>query len=180
MEMSHLEGGKPGFPKWNGIIQQYDARENRLVGSAGKSTRVARWGPRKATYLRTQRLVLSTTAEGGTFYNHGVTMARSRSLFGPYETDPIGQMMTSRYDCRLPLQRVGHADLFENALGEMFIVHLCGRPLPTKGRSPMGRETAIQRVYWNEEGWLRLLNERTTPESVVHTRLEERPGPRCL
>jgi hypothetical protein len=36
MEMSHLEGGKPGFPKWNGIIQQYDARENRLVGECRK------------------------------------------------------------------------------------------------------------------------------------------------
>jgi len=116
-------------------------------------------------------------AEGGTFYNHGVTMARASALFGPYETDPIGQMMTSRFDCRLPLQRVGHADLFDNGQGEWFIVHLCGRPLPSKGRSPMGRETAIQQVYWSEDGWLRLINNAITPDLTVRSSLEERPWP---
>lgn len=179
MEMSHMEGGKPGFPKWNGIIiQQYDAQENRLVGECRKIYAGSALGTTEGPHIyQRDGWFYLLTAEGGTFYNHGVTLARSRNLFGPYETDPIGQMMTSRYDCRLPLQRVGHADLFENTLGESFIVHLCGRPLATKGRSPMGRETAIQRVYWNEEGWLRLINEKTTPESVVHTRLEEHPWP---
>ena len=27
-------------------------------------------------------------AEGGTGWNHGISMARSRQLFGPYELDP--------------------------------------------------------------------------------------------
>lgn len=179
MEMSHLEGGKPGFPKWNGIIiQQYDELENKLVGECRKIYAGSALGTTEGPHIyQHEGWFYLLTAEGGTFYNHGVTMARSRNLFGPYETDPIGQMMTSRDDCRIPLQRVGHADLFENTLGEMFIVHLCGRPLATKGRSPMGRETAIQRVYWSEDGWLRLINEKTTPENVVHTRLEEHHWP---
>jgi len=86
-------------------------------------------------------------------------------------------MMTSRYDCRQPLQRAGHADLFETDRGEGFMVHLCARPLPSRGRSPMGRETAIQKVYWSDEGWLRLANGKTTPDVAVQTGLEERPWP---
>ena len=176
MEMSHMDGGRPNFPKWNGIIiQQYDAEEHRLVGECRKIYSGTTLGITEGPHIyEANGWFYLLTAEGGTFYDHGVTLARSRDLFGPYETDPMGQMMTSRYDCRLPLQRVGHADLFENSIGEWFIVHLCGRPLPSKGRSPMGRETAIQRVYWNDEGWLRLANGKTTPEIEVQTNLNER------
>lgn len=179
MEMSHLDGGKPGFPKWNGIIiQQYDEQAKKLIGKCRKIYEGSTLGTTEGPHIYQHNgWFYLLTAEGGTFYNHGVTMARSRNLFGPYETDPVGQMLTSRYDCGLPLQRVGHADLFETNNGEWFIVHLCGRPLPAKGRSPMGRETAIQRVFWDEQGWLRLMNEKTTPEMVVYTQQEERPWP---
>lgn len=179
MEMSHMDGGEPGFPKWNGIIiQQYDEQTKKLVGECRKIYAGSALGITEGLHIyEINGWFYLLTAEGGTFYNHGVTIARSRQLFGPYETDPAGQMMTSRYDCRLPLQRVGHADLFENSVGEWFIVHLCGRPLPSKGRSPMGRETAIQQVYWSDDGWLRLVNGKTTPEMTVHTQLEERVWP---
>lgn len=179
MEMSYRDGGKPGFPKWNGIIiQQYDPQQQRLTGECrtiyGGSELGITEGPH--LYQRDGWFYL-LTAEGGTFYNHGVTMARSRNLLGPYETDPIGQMLTSRYDCRLPLQRTGHADLVQTPQGDWFLVHLCGRPLPSRGRSTMGRETAIQAVYWNEEGWLRLTSGKNTPRLQVHSPLAERPWP---
>lgn len=179
MEMSYRDGGEAGFPKWNGIIiQQYDEQKSRLTGECRKIFAGTALGITEGPHIyELNGWFYLLVAEGGTFYNHGVTLARSRHLFGPYETDPIGQMMTSRFDCRLPLQRVGHADLFDNALGELFIVHLCGRPLPSKGRSPMGRETAIQQVYWTEDGWLRLTNNSITPELTVQTRLKERPWP---
>ena len=35
------------------------------------------------------------------------------------------------------------------------MVYLCGRPLPDRGRCTLGRETAIQRMVWGEDGWLR-------------------------
>nr|WP_314418806.1 glycoside hydrolase family 43 protein [uncultured Erwinia sp.] len=179
MEMSYRDGGKPGFPKWNGIIiQQYDEQRKQLIGECRKIYNGSELGITEGPHLyERDGWFYLLTAEGGTFYNHGVTMARSRQLMGPYETDPCGQMMTARYDCRLPLQRTGHADLIETEGGEWFIVHLCGRPLPSRGRSPMGRETAIQKVYWNQDGWLRLVNEKNTPELVVHTRLPEKPWP---
>lgn len=179
MEMSYRDGGKPGFPKWNGIIlQQYDEREQKLVGMSHKIYAGSELGITEGPHLYERAgWFYLLTAEGGTFYNHGVTMARSRELTGPYETDPIGQLMTSRYDCRLPLQRTGHADLVTTETGEWFMVHLCGRPLPSRGRSPMGRETAIQKVYWSHDGWLRLANEKTTPALITHTQLAERPWP---
>jgi xylan 1,4-beta-xylosidase len=179
MEMSYRNGGKAGFPKWNGIIiQQYDEQRQQLTGECHKIYNGSELGTTEGPHIyERDGWFYLLTAEGGTFYNHGVTMARSRHLLGPYETDPCGQMLTSRYDCRLPLQRAGHADLIETPQGEWFIVHLCGRPLPSRGRSPMGRETALQKVYWTPDGWLRLSNEKTVPEMVVHTSLAEKPWP---
>lgn len=180
MELSYKDGGKAGFPKWNGIIiQQFDIKNNKLIGECRKIFIGSKLGTTEGAHLyQKDGWFYLITAEGGTFYNHGVTVARSKDLFGPYEIDPIGQMMSSRYDCRIPLQRVGHADIIETSSGEWFMVHLCGRPLPSRGRSPMGRETAIQKVIWTEDGWLRLANGKTTPELTVETDLPESPWPR--
>ena len=35
------------------------------------------------------------------------------------------------------------------------MVYLCGRPLRNRGRCTLGRETAIQKMTWSEDGWLR-------------------------
>ena len=70
------------------------------------------------------------TAEGGTGYNHAVTMARSRSIEGPYELDPWGPVITSRHDPAWSLQRAGHADPVETWDRELFMVHLASRPMP--------------------------------------------------
>jgi phosphoribosyl 1,2-cyclic phosphodiesterase len=40
-------------------------------------------------------------AEGGTGWNHGISMARSRSITGPYELDPQESVLTSRDDEKL-------------------------------------------------------------------------------
>ncbi len=50
-------------------------------------------------------------AEGGTGYEHMVTMARSRSIWGPYEEDPGNPVLTSDVDNPEKLQKCGHADL---------------------------------------------------------------------
>ena len=47
------------------------------------------------------------------------------------------------------------------------MVHLCGRPMPRRGKCVLGRETGIQKVYWNEEGWLRLASGGNTPKATV-------------
>jgi xylan 1,4-beta-xylosidase len=52
------------------------------------------------------------------------------------------------------MQRAGHADLVETQNGETYMVHLCGRPLTTRGRCTLGRETAIQPMVWAADDWL--------------------------
>lgn len=111
-------------------------------------------------------------AEGGTGYGHSVTMARSRSVKGPYEGDPANPILTSQpkdYNLRgypdalrpdlfnpdSPLQKCGHGSYVDLPNGETYLFHLCGRPLLPELRCVLGRETAIQKMTWTEDGWLR-------------------------
>jgi len=111
------------------------------------------------------------TAEGGTGYEHVVTMARSLEIGGPYELDPSGPIVTARHHPGHPLQRNGHADLVQVPDGRIFMSHLCSRPLPGTRRSPLGRESALQEVVETEDGWLRLKSGGALPEIVVDTGL---------
>lgn len=53
------------------------------------------------------------TAEGGTGYDHCVTVARSRSVWGPFETDPHNPLLTSERGRDDALQKCGHGDLVQ-------------------------------------------------------------------
>jgi xylan 1,4-beta-xylosidase len=103
------------------------------------------------------------TAEGGTGWGHGVTMARSRKLIGPYELHPDSYIMSARNRPDAELQRAGHADLVETQDGETYMVYLCGRPLRNRGRCTLGRETAIQKMIWGADDWLRTLDGQGIP-----------------
>jgi xylan 1,4-beta-xylosidase len=162
---------RPGHHPFHGILlQEYDHAARKLVGPVrnifkGTELRVTE-GPH--LYKRNGWYYL-LTAEGGTGYGHAVTMARSRKLEGPYELDPVKHILTSREDANLPLQRAGHADWVETPQGEVYLVHLCGRPLSLHSasdqqRCPMGRETAIQKAHWTSDGWLRLASGTNKPE----------------
>lgn len=94
-------------------------------------------------------------AEGGTGYDHQVTVARSRALTGPYETDPAGPMLTARHDADLELQKAGHGCLVETRAGRWYVAHLAARPYSRRGPCVLGRETAIQQVRW-VDGWPRI------------------------
>lgn len=83
-----------------------------------------------------------------------MTLARSRNITGPYELHPDRYVLTSRFNPEATLQRAGHADLVETSTGETWMVHLCARPLPSRGRCTLGRETAIQRMMWKEDGFI--------------------------
>lgn len=98
------------------------------------------------------------TAEGGTGYEHQETVARSRSIWGPFETDPESPVLTSDISRENGLQKAGHGDLVDTGHGQWYLVHLCGRPrIAEDGKKLclMGRETAVQKVVF-EDGWLKL------------------------
>ncbi len=90
-------------------------------------------------------------AEGGTGYGHCVTLARSRSLYGPYEPCPYNPVLIQT-DPASPIQRSGHGKLVETPAGDWWILYLCGRP--NGGMfTTLGRETALDPVRWTEDGW---------------------------
>lgn len=92
-------------------------------------------------------------AEGGTFVNHSVMMARSRSIEGPYEPCPRNPIVTHRH---LPLDHeisvVGHGDLIETQNGEWWMV-LLGVRNYEEHHFNTGRETCLLPIRWMEDGW---------------------------
>ena len=112
-------------------------------------------------------------AEGGTGYNHSVTMGRSRNVWGPYEPDPNGPLVTSQpkesneradddhskpryFNPDSVLQKSGHGSYVDLPNGETYLVHLTSRPFVPELRCTLGRETAIQKMQWTPDGWLRM------------------------
>jgi alpha-N-arabinofuranosidase len=68
-------------------------------------------------------------AEGGTLHNHATTFARSRNVWGPYESSPRNPVLTHRHLSReYPIQNVGHADMVELKDGSWWGVCLGSRP----------------------------------------------------
>ena len=138
-------------------IQEYDRKTRTLLGeprtiSTGTSVGVAE-GPH--LYRRDGWYYL-VHAEGGTGYEHGAAVARSRDLLGPYEADPAGPLLTSRDDPSLALQKAGHCSLVETATGQWYAAHIVARPHAERGRCVLGRETALQPVDWTDDGWPRI------------------------
>ncbi len=90
-------------------------------------------------------------AEGGTGPEHAVSVARSKSVFGPYENNFCNPIFTHRHlGEKYPVKYVGHADLFRTSEGDWYMVMLAVRPV--KGFTTMGRETFLARVVW-EKDW---------------------------
>ena len=178
------------------VIQEFDIKQRKLVGPMTRILEkpgVLIEGPN--IYKRNGRYYLML-AEGGTGWNHGISMARSQRLLGPYELDPHSSvLLTSRDDATLILQKAGHGELVETAAGEWYLAHLASRPLRTGfGSSPaspdksasamlhtgdrcvLGRETCLQRVEWRD-GWLRLSAGGTNPQESAPLPKEILPQP---
>ncbi|MCX7306118.1 MAG: glycoside hydrolase family 43 protein [Hyphomicrobiales bacterium] len=167
--VSHGVGGQPKTPSFAGILlQEYDPQAAKLVGPVKNIFAGSAHGLVEGPHLfKRDGWYYLTTAEGGTGYDHAVTMARSRTIDGPYEMHPDVHLMTSKDAADAPLQRAGHGQIVETPDGEVYHTHLTSRPLPGLRRSPLGRETAIQKCVWDDDGWLRLANGRLVPDVEV-------------
>ncbi len=99
-------------------------------------------------------------AEGGTGFEHTVTMARSTHIFGPYESSVRNPLLTHKH-LRLdyPIQCVGHGDLVETQKGEWFMVCLGCRVIEDPKDTailktmynPLGRETFLVPLTWYDD-----------------------------
>jgi xylan 1,4-beta-xylosidase len=166
---SDAVGGKPKAPAFDGILlQEWDTRRQCLVGPVKNIYRGTARGLVEGPHLFKRRgWYYLTTAEGGTGYEHAVTLARSRHLAGPYETHPNQHLLSSGGAPQAPLQRAGHGQIVELADGSVYHSHLCSRPLPGLRRSPLGRETALQKCTWGDDDWLYLAQGGRVPALQV-------------
>ncbi|MEU8421347.1 glycoside hydrolase family 43 protein [Micromonospora sp. NPDC048835] len=169
---------RPGRDRFGGIeIQQYDRAARRLVGSPRILFTGSPAGVTEGPHLyRHDGWYWLITAEGGTSWEHQVTVARSRELFGPYEVAPNGPLLTSFGRPDLRLQKAGHGSLVRTQNGEWYLAHLVARPYSPLGNCVLGRETAIQRVEWPSGGWPRV-GAGVPADEVVAPDLPAHPWP---
>jgi xylan 1,4-beta-xylosidase len=176
---------RQGVERFAGIVvQEYDTQKQKLVGTQKKilqKKNVLCEGPNIYKHDGWYYLML---AEGGTSWNHGISLARAKNLFGPYELDPQNALITSRDDASLPLQKAGHGEIVDTQNGEWFLAHLASRPVKN-GNQPnaidkselavqhageycvLGRETCLQRLEWRDD-WLRLATGGHKPQSEIY------------
>ncbi len=143
---------RPGHNRFAGIVlQECSVKEQRLIGERLNIFKGTALGFTEAPHLyKRDGWYYLLTAEGGTNWNHAVTMARSRKLTGPYELHLDTYIMSARQRPDCELQRAGHASLVETQNGETYMAYLVGRPLRNRGRCTLGRETAIQKMVWGK------------------------------
>lgn len=165
------------------VLQEYSPSEQRMLGEAQTifaSHEGFFEGPH--IYKRNGYYYLFA-ADTGTGEGHGQSILRSRELYGPYEAYEGNSIMTARNHPELLLQKSGHGDLVETQTGEWYMAHLCGRALENRTEKgdrkyTLGRETALQKMEWTEDGWLRLANGTGLPEAEVEgPRLPLHPFP---
>ncbi len=93
-------------------------------------------------------------SEGGTELAHGLTIARARNIYGPYESCPRNPIMTNcnRAGASMQIQGTGHGDLVETPDGQWWLVFLAYRNMGGSYHH-LGRETCLAPVTWDADGW---------------------------
>ncbi|KAI0021462.1 putative xylanase 35 [Xylariomycetidae sp. FL0641] len=107
-------------------------------------------------------------AEGGTFEFHMTSMARSPSIWGPFEPSENNPIWTA-YGTNNYIQHCGHSDLVQDGHGSWWIVMLGVRK--RGDRYTMGRETFLSSVEWDDGAW-----PRVSPVTMAAERPQEHEG----
>ncbi|OMF37767.1 glycoside hydrolase 43 family protein [Paenibacillus sp. FSL H8-0548] len=106
-------------------------------------------GPHLYRIFDTYYLMIS---EGGTEYGHMVTIARSDSPYGPFESNPSNPILSHR-SRQSSIHATGHADLIQAEDGSWWAVCLGIRPIGYPYRHHLGRETFLAPVRWSDDKW---------------------------
>ena len=151
-------GCNPTHDAFDGIIMQEWSPEQGLIGEARNVYHGTERGLTEAPHIfKRNGWYYLTTAEGGTTYDHAVTLSRSRNLWGPFEDHPDLHVMSARDAPDHPVQRTGHGQYVEGPDGTAWHAYLMGRPMTVDGtrNCPMGRETGLAKCVWRDD-WLYL------------------------
>ena len=114
-------------------------------GSGGKS-------PEAPHLYKIGNMYYLMIAEGGTYFTHMETIARSESPWGPFESFSGNPILTNMQSLITDIQCTGHGDLVQDHMGNWWMVHL-GIRIAQKYIGHMGRETFLVPVTWDENGW---------------------------
>jgi xylan 1,4-beta-xylosidase len=82
-------------------------------------------------------------AEDGISYEHAISVARSKTIEGPYEKYPENPILTAVDTPSFYLQKTGYGGFIDFPDGSWYTTHLCARPLTERGSCILGRETDI-------------------------------------
>lgn len=162
---NHYAEGK----RFNGLwLQEYDHSTKKLIGEVKQFYKEPHGELVEGTHiLKHNDKYYILKAQGGTGWQHSAQMSRSDNLMGPYEDDPQ-ILLHSRNDDLLYIQKAGHADIVETPDGEIYMVHLGSRYSCDGDKTTYyGRETCLEKVYWNDEGWLRLSHGGNNPARYI-------------
>ena len=93
-------------------------------------------------------------SEGGTELAHKLTIARSKDIYGPYESNPNNPILTN---CNMKgqsmqIQGTGHGDFVQDVDGNWWITFLAYRNYGGSYHH-IGRETFLAPVEWKEGEW---------------------------
>lgn len=93
-------------------------------------------------------------SEGGTELAHHLTIARSKDIGGPYESNPNNPILTncSRLGQSLQIQGTGRGDFVQASDGSWWMVFLAYRNYGGSYHH-LGRETYLAPVEWKEGEW---------------------------
>ncbi|MEY8445590.1 glycoside hydrolase family 43 protein [Enterococcus ratti] len=148
------------------VLQEYDLKKEMLTGPIYPIFSGTTLAKTEAPHIYFENgYYYLLTAEGGTGKGHSVIVCRSKKITGPYELDPHSPILTASDKPNSPLQCTGHGSLVQTKNGTWYMTYLCTRPL--EGAAILGRETAIQEVYWTKDHWLRLKGEKSTPQKEI-------------
>ncbi|MCP0887027.1 glycoside hydrolase family 43 protein [Ligilactobacillus sp. WILCCON 0076] len=90
-------------------------------------------------------------AEGGTESHHSITIARSKELTGPYESNPDNPILTHRnMGNKYNVANVGHGDFVKAFTNDWYFVCLGSRKCENVVNT--GRETFLGHISW-ENNW---------------------------
>ncbi len=111
-------------------------------------------------YLESPKLLFKdgyyylVSAEGGTAgpaTSHMAVIARSKSVFGPWENSPYNPLVHTYNDTEAWWSK-GHGTLVDDTEGNWWIVYHGY----AQGYHTLGRSTLIEPVEWTADGWLQL------------------------
>jgi len=154
------DSSHPTHSAFDGILlQEFNAIDGKLTGPIKNIYKGTKLGISEAPHLyKRNGWYYLTVAEGGTGYEHAIAMARCRSIDGEYELHPGPYLITAKDHPDNKLQRTGHGQIVETPDGQTYHTFLCSRPIPglADNRSPLGRESGIEKCVWGDDDWLYL------------------------